>query len=327
MDIVEFPRKERVLTAQWTPHSGVEVTTSDLPETWSDALGRLANDLHVRQYNGYIERIEFVGEYDDNSGVVFLFSDVTIAWREGAGFGVSGRCPRVDDDVETILLCIADLVQDQVARAHVAWPWADDGGFMSVALVDGVAMWVKGDVRTRVGDLREAPALDSDYPMTSDYPFRVVASWTRRWGTDLWLGPSELPSNWSSAVTAVENDLRCWVRKKPLPDFADHTWEVLITEFGGVKVQLRRHGLRGWNGDLMTVNPESVDLSTARATVHLADEVQGDLTGNAWIDWPSAGWDVLVPTVVDGIAMWVKKRDCRPIARIGRLCEDCTEPW
>lgn len=39
---------------------------------------------------------------------------------------------RHDYTRDHIVVCIADLVLDQVARAHVAWPWGDTGGFMTL---------------------------------------------------------------------------------------------------------------------------------------------------------------------------------------------------
>lgn len=38
-----------------------------------------------------------------------------------AGFGIDRAVPQVDDDEESFLTGIADLVQDQVTRAHIAW--------------------------------------------------------------------------------------------------------------------------------------------------------------------------------------------------------------
>ncbi|AFA71434.1 hypothetical protein GPOL_c03610 [Gordonia polyisoprenivorans VH2] len=144
---------EQVLTAAWTPARGVEITDSDLPDVWTQALNRLGHDLHVRQYNGEIQRIDWVAKYDGIDGWVFLLSDVSVAGRGRQGLGMSGSGVRIDDDVETVLTTIADLVQDQVARAHVAWPWSDDGGFLAPRLVAHVATWCKGDTLVPIGSL------------------------------------------------------------------------------------------------------------------------------------------------------------------------------
>ncbi|UOG20182.1 hypothetical protein MTX80_13190 [Gordonia amicalis] len=163
----------------------------------------------------------------------------------------------------------------------------------------------------------------------SGFPFDVIARWTRRWNTHEWHGRSPVPQSLSSAVAAIERDLGCWVSKKPLPDFSGYEWDILVVgEFGLAHVQLRRWDESGWGGYLRTENPLDRDLPTAQATAFLADELQGDLTGNAWIDWPSAGWDILHATVVDGTAVWVRTRDPHhPLARIGHLCTDRRTSW
>lgn len=145
--------RERVLTATWTLGKSVNIVSSDLPDEWGRALERLGRDLHVRHYNGTIDRIDWVAEYDPIGGYVSLLSDVTVRGRGPDGLGISGRSPRVDDDEEVILAAIADLVQDQVARARVAWPWGDGGGFMSAGLADGRAVWSDKGHHTVIGDL------------------------------------------------------------------------------------------------------------------------------------------------------------------------------
>ncbi|WP_241962158.1 hypothetical protein [Rhodococcus opacus] len=46
------PRDEQVLTATWTARQGVHPVSSDLPDAWVNALGRIGRDLNVRQYGG-----------------------------------------------------------------------------------------------------------------------------------------------------------------------------------------------------------------------------------------------------------------------------------
>ena len=64
-----FPNREQVLTGTWTPSSGVEITDADLPDPWLRAIHRLSRDLHVRQYSGLIEHIDWVAEYDPDGTV------------------------------------------------------------------------------------------------------------------------------------------------------------------------------------------------------------------------------------------------------------------
>lgn len=144
---------EQVLTATWTLGESVDIASSDLPDEWERALLRLGRDLPVRNFNGTIERIDWVAEYDPVSGCVLLLSNVTVRGRGPDGLGISGRTPRVDDDEESILAAIAELVQDQVARAHVAWPWGDKGGFMSPGLAGGRAVWSDKGHHTAIGGL------------------------------------------------------------------------------------------------------------------------------------------------------------------------------
>ncbi|HEY9312396.1 hypothetical protein [Williamsia sp.] len=144
---------ERVLEATWTPQQNVRVTSTDLPDTWANALHRLGRDLHVRQYNGSIERIEWIADYDPDIGAVLLLSDVTVLGRGPDGWGMDGPTSRVDDPAESILACIADLVQDQVARARVAWPWGETGGFMSPQLLGNTAVWSDKGHHIAIGTL------------------------------------------------------------------------------------------------------------------------------------------------------------------------------
>ncbi|WP_207837906.1 hypothetical protein [Williamsia soli] len=147
------PGYEQVLLASWTSGTSVQVASSDLPDPWLNALHRLGRDLHVRHYAGTIDRIDWVAQYDALNGGVMLLSSVTAAGRGPDGFGMSGGVPQFDDDEETILACIADLVQDQVARSHVAWPWRDGGGFMSAELHEGRAVWTDNGRRIAIGTL------------------------------------------------------------------------------------------------------------------------------------------------------------------------------
>ncbi|MCZ4590044.1 hypothetical protein O4328_41545 [Rhodococcus opacus] len=120
-------RGEQVLTATSIARQGMHLVSSDLPDAWVNALGRVGRDLNVRQYGGVVERIDWVAEYETDSGYVLLLSDVTVLGRGPGGLGMSGSAAQVDDEKESVVVCIADLVQDQVARAHVAWQWGDTG--------------------------------------------------------------------------------------------------------------------------------------------------------------------------------------------------------
>ncbi|PHV67364.1 hypothetical protein CSW57_11755 [Williamsia muralis] len=153
MDPHEAQPRAQVLTASWTTRRGVQIVTSDLPDAWTNTLLRLGRDLRVRHYGGSIEQIDWAAEYEAGTGGVLLRTAVTVAGRERHGLGMSGAVPQIDDDEESITAAVADLVQDQVARAHVAWPWGDWGGFMSPRLEDSVAVWLDNGRRIAIGAL------------------------------------------------------------------------------------------------------------------------------------------------------------------------------
>ncbi|MDV6305556.1 hypothetical protein R3P93_23565 [Rhodococcus cerastii] len=152
-----YEHRERVLTGSWTPQHGVEVASSTLPAPWLIALDRLGHDLHVRHYGSRIVHIDFAAMHDPDGGAVWLESAVTVEGRKPDGLGGNGTGAYFDDDVESVLVSMADLVQLQVARAHTAWPWGDEGGVMAPQLVDGVAVWIDRTGRsTPIGDLVES---------------------------------------------------------------------------------------------------------------------------------------------------------------------------
>ncbi|OZE85238.1 hypothetical protein CH305_04885 [Rhodococcus sp. 15-649-2-2] len=148
--------RERVLTGSWTPLDGARVTSSTLPEPWLSALERLGHDLQVRQHGLRIEHIEWAAMYDPDGGAVWLESAVTVEGSDPGGLGGNGYGAQVDANVDEALVSMADLVQLQVAEEHTAWPWGDEGGFMSPSLLDGVAVWIdRTGSSTPIGTLAE----------------------------------------------------------------------------------------------------------------------------------------------------------------------------
>lgn len=142
---------ERVMEARWSPANGVVIAWHDLPDGWAAALDRVGRDLRIRQYGGVVERIDWVARYEAVHGYVYLYTDVTVEGRGPNGSGMSGSAALVDADDEAIALCVPDLVQDQVARARVAWPWGDRGGFMSPRNDGGAAVWFDRGRTTPIG--------------------------------------------------------------------------------------------------------------------------------------------------------------------------------
>ena len=63
-----------------------------------------------------------------------------------------------------------------------------------------------------------------------------------------------------------------------------------------------------------------LDTTAAQATVWLAGDVQDELTGYQFVQWPIAGRRILVPQIIDGQARWVNPRTDAVIASVGELC-------
>jgi hypothetical protein len=68
-------------------------------------------------------------------------------------------------------------------------------------------------------------------------------------------------------------------------------------------------------------NSYRVDTTVAQATVWLADDVQDELTGYRFVQWPIAGRRILVPQIIDDEATWVDPTTNDRIAPIGELCQ------
>lgn len=149
-----FEQLEDILTASWNPRDGLVVTFADLPDAWLVALDRLVRDVPVRQYGDSIEHIDLAVKCDPDGGIGWLYSAVSVAGKREHGLSVSGSGAHLDDDAEKVLVSMADLLQNEIADTGTAWPWGRTGGFMTVALIDGVACWKgRGGETVRVGDL------------------------------------------------------------------------------------------------------------------------------------------------------------------------------
>ena len=132
---------EVVLTAHWSPEDGVAIARTQLPDEFTSALHRVGHDLHVRQFNGAIGHIALEGHYEPYFGVVWLYSDVTPLGGVPDGPGVSGNGAVLDATEDEIAVSFSALVQDQIARAGIAWPWGRAGGFMTPEVFEGVGTW------------------------------------------------------------------------------------------------------------------------------------------------------------------------------------------
>ncbi len=98
------------------------VIGTQLPDEFAAALSRVGHDLHVRQFNGLIGRIEFEAHYEPYMGVVCLYSNVTPQGGTPSGTGVSGAARRLTPPEHEIAVSFADLVQepDRARRDRMA---------------------------------------------------------------------------------------------------------------------------------------------------------------------------------------------------------------
>ena len=62
-----------------------------------------------------------------------------------------------------------------------------------------------------------------------------------------------------------------------------------------------------------------LETSAAQALVWLADDVQEQLNGQEFVQWPIAGQHVLAPRIIDGQAVWVEPSTNAVTAPIGEL--------
>lgn len=149
-----FDDNDVVLTATWTPGGGIEIMSSDLPETWHRSLERVGHDLLVRHFNGTIAHIRFEAMHDRWSDGVWMSTNITPAGSVPNGLAHSGGGAPVYGDEDVITVSCADLVQDQIARIGIMWPQARAGGFLTPAVIDGVATWTCRDAEhERIGSL------------------------------------------------------------------------------------------------------------------------------------------------------------------------------
>jgi hypothetical protein len=93
----------------------------------------------------------------DRPDYIWLSSSVTPEGDASHGLGHAGEGVVADTGEERITETCAEQVQDQIARAGIQWPRGRAGGFMSAALIDGIATWCGNDSeRIPIGSLATA---------------------------------------------------------------------------------------------------------------------------------------------------------------------------
>jgi hypothetical protein len=135
--------------------------------------------------------------------------------------------------------------------------------------------------------------------------------------------PGDLPSAWASACSAVTRDLGCRRHGRSI-GFDNVVWTIVAND-GAVGVGFSLTG-EADVGAYRRCMDYRLDTTAAQALVWLADDVQYELAGYEFVQWPMAGRRILVPRVVDDRAVWVDPTTGTVAAAIGELCPPPTEP-
>ncbi|MBY6365669.1 hypothetical protein [Rhodococcoides corynebacterioides] len=159
--------------------------------------------------------------------------------------------------------------------------------------------------------------------------YEFVDEWTLPLLPESGLGA---PTQMVDACFAVGSDLR-WRRHGANLDIDRLQWTISVLETGDIHLGVHSDGprprarVRANSNDDRTVGVTvgaglHMDQSLADATVLVADIVQTKLAGYPpWIQWPIEEKRLLLPTIVDGEAMWRDPRTDRSVASIGLLAD------
>ncbi|WP_431241055.1 hypothetical protein ACQ86B_28555 (plasmid) [Mycolicibacterium aichiense] len=131
--------------------------------------------------------------------------------------------------------------------------------------------------------------------------------------------PGDLPGSWAAAARAVTRDLVCRRYGRPI-DFNGMRWSFKASD-GAIAV-----GFDGPVGTYHRCLGYLLETSAPQAIVWLAGDVQYELAGSEWVQWPIAGQHMLDPRIVDDHAIWVEPGTNALAAFIGELCVAANEP-
>jgi hypothetical protein len=129
--------------------------------------------------------------------------------------------------------------------------------------------------------------------------------------------PADLPAEWASATRAVTRDLGCGRHGRAI-GFHNVMWKIAADD-GSVCVGFAVTGdadVRAYQRSL----GYRLNTTAAQATVWMADDVQYELTGYEFVEWPIVDRRILVPQIIGDQAAWVDPKTEIVIARIGELC-------
>lgn len=130
--------------------------------------------------------------------------------------------------------------------------------------------------------------------------------------------PDDLPVAWATAARAVSRDLQCRRHGRTVT-FNNVTWSFAVSE-GWIALGFETP-VGADIGCYQSCSGSELDTSPAQATVWLAQNIQDELTGGEFVQWPTAGQRILDPRIVDDHAVWVEPRANSVVAPIGELCE------
>lgn len=128
--------------------------------------------------------------------------------------------------------------------------------------------------------------------------------------------PGDLPAAWASAARAVTRDLGCR-RNGRTVSFRNVMWSILA-DGDAVCVGFALTGEANV-GAYQRCLEYRLDATAAQAIVWMADDVQYELAGYEFVQWPFDGRRMLQAQIVDDRAVWVDPTTGTVDAAIGEL--------
>ena len=129
--------------------------------------------------------------------------------------------------------------------------------------------------------------------------------------------PADLPHAWAVAADAVARDLHCRRHGRQVT-LSNMSWR-FVTSDGWLAL-----GFEAPPGaDIDSYERcmgSRVETSVAQAMVWLAEDVQYELTGYEFVQWPITGKRILEPRLIEDHAVWAEPGSNTVVAPIGELC-------
>jgi hypothetical protein len=128
--------------------------------------------------------------------------------------------------------------------------------------------------------------------------------------------PADLPAAWATATSAVTRDLDCRRHGRPIT-LANVMWRFVVSG-ESIAVGFETPGDADV-GAYQRCLSYRLETSAVQALVWLANDVQYELAGYEFVQWPIVGQRVLDPRIVDDQAVWVEPSTNAITAPIGEL--------